>query len=207
MPDGIRLDECFRELCTTLADRPRLASDGNVYRLARGNIRHRGDNTISQTLITREVVQSIAEAAIRNAAISGELDLWFMFDNVPAKVDHHEAHVINRNTLTLGWNIQSTEPPSALDNRPYWVHTTDWHAFKKRFMSAREGVHWSDPNPPVQPFNDVERAQWIREQAPMKVDDAFKLYRKTPRHDGTKQPEFRNQWREIRGTKRGRPRR
>ncbi len=56
------------------------------------------------------------------------------------------------------------------------------------------------------PFTDHERQQWIAEMPLMTADEAHKQYRQHPRFDGTKQAEFRKEWREIKKTRRGRPR-
>lgn len=57
-----------------------------------------------------------------------------------------------------------------------------------------------------QPHSDAERRQWISNMPLMSADEAHKQYKQHPRFDGTKQPEFRVEWKEIKKTKRGRPR-
>lgn len=54
-------------------------------------------------------------------------------------------------------------------------------------------------------FNDQERKAWISDHPMKRADDAFVIYQNEPRYCGTKRREFRVEWREIKGTKRGRP--
>jgi hypothetical protein len=60
---------------------------------------------------------------------------------------------------------------------------------------------------PVLPrrMTDDDRAAWIKAQSQMSADAGFKLFTAHPEYDGTKQPEFRKEWKEVRGTRIGRP--
>lgn len=55
------------------------------------------------------------------------------------------------------------------------------------------------------PFSESERLEWMGQQKMMKADDALKLYRIHPRHCRIKQPEFRKEWKLVKGTQRGNP--
>lgn len=54
-------------------------------------------------------------------------------------------------------------------------------------------------------FDDEERRNWISEQPMMSADKAYPIYKNHPRYCGTKSDEFRKEWGEVKGTKRGRP--
>jgi hypothetical protein len=68
------------------------------------------------------------------------------------------------------------------------------------------------PAPPAEPetlppFNDEERKSWIRRRgrADGGADGAYEEYRRSPRFDGTKLPDFRAECKEIWGPLKGRP--
>jgi hypothetical protein len=57
----------------------------------------------------------------------------------------------------------------------------------------------------VVPYSDPERRAWMQNSTENNVDAAFKQYKLDPRHDGTKQAEWRLEWTAIHGRRRGRP--
>lgn len=57
----------------------------------------------------------------------------------------------------------------------------------------------------VAPYSDPERRLWIQNSSEKNGDVAFKQYKLDPRHDGTKQAEWRLEWTKIHGRRRGRP--
>jgi hypothetical protein len=79
---------------------------------------------------------------------------------------------------------------------------------KRLFVRASEFREaWSrlqgEGKPP--PFSDAERQEWIRSYPDRNGGDAHRAYRKEARFDGTKQRQFRDEWKEIRQSRRGRP--
>lgn len=56
-----------------------------------------------------------------------------------------------------------------------------------------------------QPYSDEERRSWMRECAVRNADKAHALFKGEPRYDGTKQAEWRTEWRNVRNHSRGRP--
>lgn len=57
-----------------------------------------------------------------------------------------------------------------------------------------------------QPFTDLERKAWIVAQPQQSADNAHKAFKAHPCFDGTKQKEFRKEWKTTRETRVGRPR-
>jgi hypothetical protein len=55
------------------------------------------------------------------------------------------------------------------------------------------------------PFTEEELKEWIKEQPQQSADDAHKKFKDHPRYNGIKQNEFRHEWKEVRKTGRGRP--
>lgn len=54
-------------------------------------------------------------------------------------------------------------------------------------------------------FSELEKRAWIAEQPSMTADAAHIVFKQHPRFDGTKQEQFRKEWKEVRRTQRGRP--
>lgn len=54
-------------------------------------------------------------------------------------------------------------------------------------------------------FSELEKRAWIAEQPSMTADAAHIVFKQHPRFDGTKQEQFRKEWKEVRKTQRGRP--
>ncbi|WP_226017894.1 hypothetical protein [Novosphingobium sp. FKTRR1] len=55
------------------------------------------------------------------------------------------------------------------------------------------------------PFNDQQRRDWMEAQPMGSADPAHKIYKQHPRWCGTKLPEFRAEWKQVKGTRQGRP--
>jgi hypothetical protein len=54
-------------------------------------------------------------------------------------------------------------------------------------------------------YTNEERRQWMLNCPLREADAAHKLFKQEPRYDGTKQAEWRAEWRDVRASKRGRP--
>lgn len=86
------------------------------------------------------------------------------------------------------------------DDRHFRFVTVNRADLMREFPIANSG----EPVAPI-PFADAERRNWIKEQVSMSADNAHKLFQENLRYDGTKQLEFRAEWKAVRQTKTGRP--
>jgi hypothetical protein len=94
----------------------------------------------------------------------------------------------------------------AAENGADWLDLTPQPVFLSTEVMAAfpQNEQPTSPNSP-ETFTDSERKQWIADQPQMQADAGYKLFRQQSRADGTKQKEFRKEWREVRSTKPGRP--
>jgi hypothetical protein len=157
MPNGKRLNHCFAELHGALIgtlsssgdDWAWRARDCDAYRQARASTRQSLGTAIGDGKIHREAMRIIAEHAICRELRAGRLALWAMFDNVPAQMDHHWSHLIDRYALTVGCINPSNEPPSSLKDATLWILLADWQTFKSQLLSSRDVVLTNDSAPHV----------------------------------------------------------
>lgn len=101
----------------------------------------------------------------------------------------------------LAWAKNRRQPCYPVgDDRHFRFVTVNRADLMREFPIANSG----EPVAPI-PFADAERRNWIKEQVSMSADNAHKLFQENSRYDGTKQLEFRAEWKTVRQTKTGRP--
>lgn len=88
----------------------------------------------------------------------------------------------------------------------YEVHRGADHIYDVRVDRAQlEALHSRRSTTRHTPFSSAERSAWIASQQQMSADNAYKAFKQHPRYDGTKQHAFREQGKDVRNTKLGRP--
>ena len=198
--DAKRLSECYHELSEGLAALPALDGDRALWEFD-WESHAVPDQEDRAEWIHRRSSNDVALYVIRGAFRDGRLQLWTYLHSGPAVVDHNELRELTFATFRKGIYLPDNRLIDVgLADRPLWVKNSDWQRFLIGALASRND---NEPELEQLSFSDDERREWMLSHADLSVDEAHRAYKGEPRSDGTKQHEWRTEWRAVIGRSRG----
>lgn len=204
--DAIGLSECWDDL--RLRNLPWPEPDGRRQQISAVLAKYYPPDQLDHS-VGEVMKEDAAIARIVQAAKSGALPLWVAPFGEPDRQVATGALLEFRKESILAGCYRPSNDFGWLRGRPLFVKRADWRAFVDGLQAAFGKVAEPDnkllEDVSEQHFNDAERRKWMSNCGIANGDKAFKIFQQHPRFDGTKQKEWRQEWKEVHARGRGRP--